>query len=366
MKKIGIDARLYSQTGVGTYIRNLIHYLIKENTEGILFYLYVLPQDIDQISALPQNFIIRSTPCLWHSFQEQIYFLFIILKDKLDLMHFTYFGYPILYWKPFISTVHDITPLLYKTGKASTKSRYIYEIKVLFFRLVLYCQVRHSKVIITPSETVKKSLVKLCGMIYKKKIMTIYEGVDYQLNEAVENKLLSKDFTFPFIIYVGNFYPHKNIHRLINAFSKIESDYKLILIGPKDYFTKQIITEIKKLHLENKVNLFNNVSASDLKFFYKHAKALIHPSFSEGFGLTILEAIAFRCPVIVSDIEIFHELLGNKALFFNPRVELDIVNKLNHFIHENDFDYSNTIDSQKSFKIMTQRTLLLYKHNLKE
>jgi len=366
MKKIGIDIRLYSQTGVGTYIRNLIHYLIRENTEGVTFYLYVLPQDAGKLPKLPYNFIVRESPCLWHSFQEQILLLLIILKDNLDLMHFTYFGFPILYWRPFISTIHDITPLSHKTGKASTKSRFIYEIKVFIFKIVLHYQVRNSKAIITPSFTVKKSLIKLYGKIYEKKITPIYEGVDYQLTHADENRLLIRDFASPFMIYIGNFYPHKNIQRLIKAFSKIKSNIKLILIGPKDYFTNQIKKEIEKLHLEEKVTFFHNVSVSDLKFYYLNAKALIHPSFSEGFGLPIIEAKFFHCPVIISDIEIFHELTGNNAIFFNPQDELDMVKKINLFNQKDSGDYSNTIDSRMSFELMTQRTLLLYTHCLKK
>lgn len=364
MKKIGIDARLYSQTGVGTYIRNLIYHLINEDTDNVLFYLYILPQDIDKLPKLPQNFIIRSSPFLWHTFREQIHFLFTILKDKLDLMHFVYFGFPILYWRPFISTIHDVTPIRYKSGKASTKNCFIYGIKLFIFKIVLFCQIRNSRTIITPSFTIKKDLIQLYGKKYEKKIIPIYEGVDYVLSQISENKLLSKDFFSPFFIYVGNFYPHKNMSALIHAFSILQSDSKLVLIGPKDYFTDQIQAEIVKFRLKDKVIFFHNASTADLTFFYKHAEALIHPSLSEGFGLPVLEARFFHCPVIASDLPIFHELIGSSALFFNPLDYVDIANKINLFIHEKNVDYSDKIDPKMSFKTMTHRILSLYQSNL--
>ncbi|PIY72374.1 hypothetical protein COY87_01330 [Candidatus Roizmanbacteria bacterium CG_4_10_14_0_8_um_filter_33_9] len=364
MKKIGIDARLYSQTGVGTYIRNLIYFLIKEKTEKLLFYLYVLPQDINKLPKLPNNFIIRSSPYIWHTFQEQLFFLFTLLKDNLDLMHFTYFGYPICYWKPFVSTIHDVTPLLFKTGKASTKSRFIYGAKLFFFKIVIYFQVRNSKVIITPSLTIKQSLIQLYGKKYENKIKPIFEGVDNLLSKTKENSNLLKNFSYLYLIYVGNFYPHKNITRLIYAFAKLKSEIKLILIGPHDFFADKIKTQISEMHLENKILFFHNASVSDLKFFYKNAVGLIHPSLSEGFGLPILEAKSLNCPLIVSDIPVFHELIDNNAIFFNPENEKDIVTKIQLFTQntqrKNNY-FSNNIKSEMSFKTMTNHTLSIYK-----
>lgn len=361
MKKIGIDARLYSQTGVGTYIRNIIHYLIKEKTDSLIFYLYVLPQDIGKLPRLPKNFIIRPSPYVWHTFLEQILFLMTILKDNLNLMHFTYFGYPILYWKPFIATIHDITPLLFKTGKASTKNRFIYEFKLIVFKIVIYFQVRNSKVIITPSSTVKKSLIRLFGKKYKNKIQPIFEGVDNLLFKTKENKSLIKNFSYPFLIYVGNFYPHKNIIRLIHAFNHVQLEIKLILIGPQDFFSHEIKNQITKLKLEKKIIFFHNATVSDLKFFYKHSLGLIHPSLSEGFGLPILEAKSLNCPVIVSDIPIFHELIKNDAIFFNPEDERDIANKIRSFTQNKNNTFSNSINPEMSFKTMTNQTLSIYK-----
>ncbi|MEK7522596.1 MAG: glycosyltransferase, partial [Patescibacteria group bacterium] len=288
MKKIGIDARLYSQTGVGTYLKNLIYYLEKKELTDELFYIYLISDDFDKVSFKNKNLIKRRTNYRWHTFGEQVGFASKLYQDDLDLMHFTYFSYPIFYFKKFIATVHDVTPSLFKTGKASTKNQLIYNIKHLFFRVILWCQVNRAIKIITPTATVKNQLVNIYGKKISGKTLSIYEGVNYQIVQSTENKNLSNKFK-NFFIYVGNFYPHKNVEKLIEAFKNINQKYKLILIGPKDYFANKILQCIDTSKFNNNILLSANSSLSDLKFFYKNALALIHPSLSEGFGLPLIE-----------------------------------------------------------------------------
>src|SRR4030043_350507 len=109
MKKIGIDARLYSQTGVGVYIRNLLYFLNQIETKEIIFYVYLLDQDFEKINFKNKNFIKKRANYYWHTFDEQTGFLKTLNKDNLDLMHFTYFGFPILYKKKYLATIHDLT-----------------------------------------------------------------------------------------------------------------------------------------------------------------------------------------------------------------------------------------------------------------
>ena len=85
-----------------------------------------------------------------------------------------------------------------------------------------------------------------------------------------------------------------------------------------------------------------------------------------GFGLPVLEAISLNCPVIVSNIETFHELMDSNAIFFNPQDEVDIVNKINLSLKNDKKVNSSKINSQMTFKLMTQRILSLYQNNLKD
>lgn len=360
MKKIGIDARLYSQTGVGTYLRNFIHELTVYPPKNTTYYLYVLPSDVEKLLKLPVNFIIRKAPYLWHSFSEQCAFLKTLNDDHLDLMHFTYFGYPVLYRRKFVATVHDLTPLLFKTGKASTKNPLIYGIKHFFFKHILRSQIENAVSIITPTETVKNQIVHVYGSHLIDKIVSLHEGVGYELAQTKENESLKSRYQKPFFIYVGNFYPHKNIKRLVDAFADVKTEDQLILIGPKDYFATSILHYIKQCKMEDRIIIVDNATTPDLVFFYKHAQALIHPSLSEGFGLPIIEAAYFNLPIIASNIPVFQELLKGQYISFNPHDTSDIQNKITNFIsHPLKADYGS-IWEQYSFKTMTQQTLSLY------
>jgi glycosyltransferase involved in cell wall biosynthesis len=358
IKKIGIDARLYSQTGVGVYLRNLIYYLQKIETNNVSYYIYILDEDCDKISLSSENFILKKVTEKWHSLSEQTIFLKKINNDHLDLMHFPYFSYPLFYKRKFITTIHDLTPIFFKTGKASTQNPLIYQFKHKVFEYLLANQVFNSEAIITPTITVKNQLKKLYGEKLESKIYPLYEGFNYELVDAVPTSqtLVEGDF----FLYVGNFYPHKNVDKLIEAFSSIKEDIKLIFFGPNDFFSKKIKDNICKRKLEKKIIFFHNYRLSDLAFFYNNAKALIHPSLSEGFGLPIVEAINFGLPIIASDIPVFREILGNKGYFFNPESSEEIKNKINLFLKEKKlFDYSD-LRKKYSFLDMTKKTIKIY------
>ena len=366
MKKIGIDARLYSQTGVGVYIRNLLYYLNRLDSDDYLIYVYLMNDDFPKVSFTKKNFIKVKANYYWHTVNEQMGFLKKINDDKLDLMHFTYFSFPIFYAGKYMSTIHDLTPIHFKTGKASTKNRLVYEFKHLAFKHILKTQVINSSKIITPTATVKKQLLSYFGEKYGNKIDYIYEGISHEFFQAKENPILHNELGGKFFIYVGNFYPHKNVENLIKAFAQIKkSDHSLILIGPDDFFVARLHRLIQELGLEKKIKFHHNQSISDLVFFYKNAQALIHPSLSEGFGLPIIESMYFNLPIIASNIDVFRETLGNKYVSFTPKDIHDISTKINVFIENKPkFDYKGIL-KKFSFEKMSSRTFQNYQLILK-
>lgn len=380
MYKIGIDARLYSQTGVGVYLKNLLYFLEKNTNQGIFFYIYLLPEDYSKVKFTSKYFIKKLTHSRWHTFSEQIDFARLLYKDNLDLAHFTYFSYPILYKKKFIATVHDTTPLSFKTGKASTKNPLSYELKFRAFQFVISQQIKNAIKVITPSKTVKKQLLNLYGKSIRglaDKIVPIYEGVDYELmklevggwklDENIKKSAILKRLTSnskPLFIYVGNFYPHKNVENLIKAFAKVSRNAQLILIGPDDYFSKRLTQLINQLSQGKRIVFYHNPSKTELIYFYKNASALIHPSLSEGFGLPIIEAAYFNLPIIASDIEVFRELLGRSYISFNSLSIDDITKKINQFLSQRKkVDYANLL-KKFSFEKMARQVYNLYQQML--
>jgi len=361
MKKIGIDARLYFQTGVGVYIRNLLHYLQDTRLGNeYLFYIYLLDEDFDKIVFSNKNFVKRRANFRWHSISEQIGFLSLIKNDNLDLMHFTYFSYPIFYNRKFIITVHDLTPYFLKTGVSSTKGFIMYQIKHFFYRLVIRQQIEKSSVIVTPTEAVKRQIISKFGAKYNDKIVFIHEGVNYEILDNKDKNVIKKDTQKSFFIYVGNFYPHKNVESLVKAFSLSKTKADLLLIGPQDYFSGRLRRQITSLGLDDRIKFIFRANKTELIYFYKNALALIHPSLSEGFGLPIIEAAYFNLPVIASDISVFRELMGKDYTSFDPTDITDIRDKIDGFVKRQKKGI-NDIAARFSFAEMSRRTMGLYK-----
>ena len=172
---IGIDARLWSQTGVGRYIRNLIKHLSlidKKNN----YCLFVRAEDSGEIKSQVQNsrFKIIEADIPWHSIKEQLVFPKILNRESLDLMHFTYFSVPIFYKKPYILTVHDLTLNHFKSGKASTKNFLIYNAKRSAYLYVMKKASKNAMNIIAVSKSTKHELVDHLG-ISENRITVIYE-----------------------------------------------------------------------------------------------------------------------------------------------------------------------------------------------
>lgn len=323
--RIGIDARLMYQTGVGVYVRNLILHLAKYESRGIEFYVYA--QDVDIAKFRLQDtklykirkLVFRPTPYLWHSFGEQLGFLMQLQKDKLDLMHFTYASWPFLYTRPFIATIHDTTLLSHATGNASTKPHWWYWIKHAVFRFVFSQQVQRARSIIVPSQSVKDDLTHYYPS-HNTKMNVVYEGVDEQFIHAQEQPVDSmEDKTY--FLYVGNCYPHKNVNMLLRTFSILHETQPhifLCLVGPNNMFSERLREKIHDIKLSDRVFMFHDIPVSQLKWLYAHAQSLILPSHAEGFGLPIVEALYTKCPLILSQIPVFKEIARTEASFFNP------------------------------------------------
>src|SRR5579871_3501982 len=163
--KIGIDARLWSESGVGRYIRNLVVHLQAIDRENS-YVLFAKNGDVDSIkeNLRNKNFRIIATDIRWHSIAEQIRFPGVLIKENLDVMHFPYFSLPVFYTKPFLVTVHDIILHYYPTGKASTLPFLFYQLKLFGYKAVFSQGVKKARKIICVSHTVKEQLMKDFGI----------------------------------------------------------------------------------------------------------------------------------------------------------------------------------------------------------
>lgn len=357
--QIAIDCRLWNEGGVGRYIRNLVSNLAlldKENKYTLWMYKN-LELELRNFE-LTSNFEFRISNSKWHSFSEQTTFCRELEKGNYDLVHFPYFSHPIFYRKPFVVTIHDLTILHFATGKATTKSPLIYGLKRAAYLLALQHAVRESKKIIVPTNFVQHDL-ETSLKVDAAKIQVTYEGVD---STFVEKKAECPSQITPqtsFLLYVGNCYPHKNVEFLIDAVDSLkQSKTSLVLVTPDDFFAQRIKSYVATKRIASSIIFIHKATTNNLKYLYQHAKKLILPSLFEGFGLPVVEAAKFNCPLILSDIPVFHEIAPKGAAFFNPKDVDDLVKKLNG--QQTTINVSKEYFEKFSFEKMAVQTLDTY------
>lgn len=327
--KIGIDARLWDQTGVGRYIRNLCINLQKIDKKN-KYVLFARSNDLESIKSKINNpnWKLVKADIRWHSIAEQIKFSSIIDKENLDLMHFPYFSLPILYKKPYVVTIHDLIINHFPTGKASTLFPIFYYLKLFSYKYIIFMGAKNAKKIITPSNATKEEVIDHLK-VDSKKIVVTYEAADENISK--ENLKSIKTVSGKYFLSVGNAYPHKNLEILLDAFKDIKTnnnDIKLVLVGNNDYFYERIKKRAQDLGISNDVLFFGKATDEELSYLYKNAVCLVMPSLMEGFGLPILEAMANKCLVICSDIPSLKEIAKDNAIYFSPSSKKDIINAL--------------------------------------
>jgi len=330
--KIGIDARLINQTGVGRYIRNLVKYLQLLDMENQ--YVVYLPPSIFDTFILPNTrWQKRLATPRWHTMREQIEMPLLYGKDHLDLLHVPYFSIPILYPGQFVMTIHDVIPFTFATGKATLLPYPLYVIKRFFYLLILKIGLFRAQLVLVPSVTTKQEIMKHF-LISEKKIRVTYEGVDDNITQSVSQIPQKNPIGKKFFLYVGNAYPHKNVDFLIEAFfdfvgmQKKNEQYRLVLVGKEDYFYRRLKKSIVGKPFENYIRFMGSVDDDALKILYTNAEALIFPSLMEGFGLPALEALSLGTPVICSDIPIFHEILRDFPIYIHRNTKEQLTKSL--------------------------------------
>lgn len=347
--RIGIDARFYGPLGkgLGRYTQEVVDNILKIDSLNH-YVIFLGKENFDELVIKQPNVEKVLADVSWYGLAEQVLMPVIIWKQKLDLMHFPHFNVPLFCPTKFVVTVHDLILTKFPTMRATTLGPVIYFIKNIFYKLIISYAVLRAKKVITISEFTKQDIIDQFK-IKAKKIIVTYEGAANLArgNDSLFAAKLNPSETLsdykidePYLLYVGNAYPHKNLETLIKVFEQINDrfkDIKLVLVGRDDYFYSRLKAFAKTMGLwkesDNKVFktpvIFPGyVPDQKLEILFKHALAYVFPSKYEGFGLPPLEAMSRGCPVLSSDKASLPEVLGDAALYFNPDDEVDMVNKL--------------------------------------
>jgi glycosyltransferase involved in cell wall biosynthesis len=260
---------------------------------------------------------------------------------QFDIIHYPYFDpffltLPLKKFKPTIVTVHDLIPLKFpKYFPCGLRG----SLKWLIQRYSL----NKTKAIITDSDTSRDDINKITK-ICPDKIHRIYLASDKRFKpiSKVEALRITQRFVLPkkFILYVGDLNWNKNIPGLLKSFFGTEpfkNNVHLVVIGKsflksKLVERKQMMSLINKLKLSKYIHFLGYIQTEELNALYNLALCYCQPSFYEGFGLPVLEAMSCGCPVVCSNNSSLAEIAGNAAKFVDVDQEQQLQDALNEFI----------------------------------
>ncbi len=245
----------------------------------------------------------------------------LILDRDIDIWHCTY-PLPIeVRGAKKITTIHDLIPLRLPETTLDNKD---------FFYRLIQRSVETSDLIITVSENSKQDLIELF-QCPESKIAVTYQTNTQKTNilspQKISSLLIKYQLSYQkYILFVGAIEPKKNLGRLIEAYTKVDTNFPLVVAGKKGWLWKQDLAKISTLFGNNRegqttnkqVIVLDYVTAEDLKYLYQGAYCLVFPSLYEGFGLPPLEAMTFGCPVITSNVSSLPEVCGDAALYIDP------------------------------------------------
>jgi glycosyltransferase involved in cell wall biosynthesis len=200
--------------------------------------------------------------------------------------------------------------------------------------------------ILAVSRYTKSDIEKLFG-IAGSRIEVVYNAIDERFLRGhasdTEQQVLAERYlvTYPFLLYAGRISPHKNLVRIIEAFSALKAelekegkfpDLKLIIIGDELSKHPDLRRTVIRGGVQNDVRFMGFVPIEMLRVFYDAAKIFVFPSLYEGFGLPPLEAMAHGTPVVTSNTSSLPEVVGNAAVLVNPENVFEIMRALHRVL----------------------------------
>ena len=337
--KVAIDIRRITEFGVGTYTRNIVRALSRLDRTS-QYFLIGPSGKATEIGPLPANF--QPVPLLDDDSTAKGYMEFrtILKRLECDVVHI-----PHLYWLPrglpcpYVMTVHDLLEHMYQARAHSTVRR---SLQLYFTRRVLNGAGR----IVAVSNFTRNEIVNLFG-IPSSRIDVVYNAIDERFLRGhateADRQILAERYLirYPFLLYAGRISPHKNVVRIIEAFSALKAelekegkypDLKLVIIGDELSKHPDLRRTVIRSGVQNDVRFLGFIPIEMLRVFYDAAKIFVFPSLYEGFGLPPLEAMAHGTPVVTSNTSSLPEVVGNAAVLVNPENVFEIMRALLHLL----------------------------------
>jgi glycosyltransferase involved in cell wall biosynthesis len=315
---IGIDVRKLTDFGIGTYIRNLVESLAVIDSDN-RYVLFARPEHQPRLIHLPDNFHVVPEPAPVYSIRELLVLSWRLLRLRLDLYHSTHYVLPAYVPGRAVVTIHDIIHLLYP--------EFLPHALAFFYasRMIRRSLARGDR-IIAGSQNTKADLLQHFE-VDENKIDVVYYGVAERFRQRVpdqerKQKLAEIGVTSPYILFVGNPKPHKNLDNVVRAYAKARStqafEADLVCVGGDGPETVRVKERAKHLGLADHVRFTGRLADRYLPAVYQGAELFVYPTLYEGFGLPVVEAMASGVPVITSDKSALKEVAEGYADLVNP------------------------------------------------
>lgn len=325
--RIGMDIRMMRHTGIGTYIREIVSaYRDLDNVRGLDLALF---GDSIYAKKFPE-FAHRPFRSRIYTVAEQVEYPWR-LKDCV-LWHSPHYNVPILKGKTkLIVTIHDLIHWIFRKD-------FFNPLQGFYAEKMMHCALETADHIITVSNKTRDDLISYFDAD-PENITVIHEAVSDSFHEvddlAVQDVCRKFDLPEEFFLYAGSLKPHKNVLPLVRLFKKMRLDRELrsalVLVGKKDRRYPKGYEELADIKTSGEIIHLEGIPLEDLVALYNGALGLVHPSLYEGFGLTLLEAMACGCPVIAARAASIPEVAGDGAYWVDPYSQREMMDALIRF-----------------------------------
>ncbi len=336
---IGIDAHfaLRERRGVGNYSLSLVRGLAAMD-DCNQYILYTDKEDVERVLPIKSNFRKKMLHSSNYLMWEQIQLPLIAKRDKIDILHCPANTAPVFlnHDIKLVSTIHDVSYL--KPFSIMPRSPYLYQrLGRVYRKNIVPWTIKRASSIITVSEFARKDILSSIPFLNDEKVSVTYEAMSGAFRviekEAAHSFVRAKyGINGKYIFNVGGRDPQKNTAFLVESFLDLKKagqlSEKLVIVGFADHTHANFYKSIINSGIADEVIFIGFAEEDELVHLYNAAEVFIFPSLYESFGIPPLEAMACGTPVIASDAGAIPEIVGDAALFINPRSKEDLKSSL--------------------------------------
>lgn len=327
--RLAMDIRKYQDYGIGTYIRNLVSMFGRTpEIDGV--YLAGADTITNEHVNIAGTIIQDDSPK--YSIRELFSISAKANASAADLFHAPHYTLPVGLRMPSVVTVHDIIHLRMKQYYGIPQRSYA--------SLMVRHACRNSSAVIAVSQFAKDELIETFG-ITPEKVRVVHHGVEPRFFEPIVSERLQQfreqyGIGAPFILYTGSVKPHKNIGALLEAMRIVttKNDILLVCAGESLNDAPELQERIRASGLQHKVLSLGRLDEATLHCAYQSAAAVVLPSFYEGFGFSMLEAMASGVPAIGANAASIPEVMGDAGLLFDPYRPEELAHQIDRVLND--------------------------------